>query len=619
MSGTTINLPFAEGVVWKDCPEVQALVKGSTKDIIRCTASANPKADIIWLKDSAILDSQRYSTENNGVTIRGSSSDQDGGIFTVMASVMETGQLERKDITVEVHVRPEIVDLQDDYEVIEDEEASLTCHAVATPHAYYSWIDNNQRNLSEVFGYQVDRTNGNLVIRKVARSDAGYFKCIAENAAGRDEKQTSINIITKPTITEFENKTAPEGREADIVCRANGNPPPALSVRREGQGQTPLTGNQNRITLTEQKLNSATSSLTVRISDLHTDDAGLYYCVASNKAGSVERVGHLEVQYKPDLSNNPNIVKTWAGHPQKIICEANAIPNATIIWRDNQGSELRNDSTYTIFGGIGRSVLQANPNVGMNVYMEYKCEANNVYGRADHYISLMEAYAPGPVGRVEIVKKSPQSITFRLDDPISNGGLPILRYHVYYEETIYGASVLQGNKSWPAGQGPYSLDGLRPKTQYMFKFAAENEVGVGQFTGDLSEELPSESQPEPPIIIRDDPAKDALSGDISSHYSQHYLLRWSEPQNNGRPIESYHIKYYPVKRGERVNMWVEDGGQLMETIAAGQDLQYKLERLRPSRYYRIELSAKNSLGSSSPSYLVFKTAEFADGSGKHCH
>lgn len=86
------------------------------------------------------------------------------------------------------------------------------------------------------------------------------------------------------------------------------------------------------------------------------------------------------------------------------------------------------------------------------------------------------------------------------------------------------------------------------------------------------------------------------------------LLQWSAPADNGRAITSYDIKYYKVRRsggGE----WIQEGGEVMETITAANELHYSLENLEPSSFYRVELTAKNSLGNSMPAYLVFRTAE----------
>lgn len=81
---------------------MQAIVKGSSQDKVRCTASANPRPDITWVKDGVPLDTQRYAADNNGITIKGMSREDDAGEYEVMATVMETGQLERRVIRVEV-------------------------------------------------------------------------------------------------------------------------------------------------------------------------------------------------------------------------------------------------------------------------------------------------------------------------------------------------------------------------------------------------------------------------------------------------------------------------------------------------------------------------------------
>ncbi|KAI1288499.1 Fasciclin-2 [Halotydeus destructor] len=608
----SINVIVYEGVTFRDCPEVQQLVKGDEQSKIRCTASANPKADITWLKDTEALDNLRYVVDNSGLKIRGASAEVDGGTFTVRAVVMETGQFLEKTITVEVHVRPEIVDLNKEYELIEDEEATLSCHAAATPLAHYSWFDNRKRNVSEVYGFIMQRDKGDLVIKKVTKDMDGEFTCIAENGAGRAEGTTSVNVITKPLITGFGNVSVPEGQTATIVCRASGNPTPTLSIRREGLGQEALRASQNRISL-EAREERGESLLTLHISDLDKGDDGLYYCSAENKAGKSEQAGHLQVEYKPNLSANPTVVKAWYGNPKNITCLAYSIPNATISWYNAMGQELRNDATFRVFSEPGRSTLQVSQAAGANVYAQYRCEAANRHGRAEHYISLSEAFPPGPIEKANIVKLSPQSVTFIFDGPQTDGGLPLIRYHVYYHETIYGSADEGATKSWPAGTGPYLLDGLKPSAQYSFRFAGENEVGIGPLGADMSTQLPMESQPESPTIIRDDQAKDAMGGDILSRYSNRFTIRWTEPNSNGRPLDSYDISYTKVEKNGQGDWEAPLEGKMETTIPAGDDLQYTLDRLRPSSFYRVQLSARNALGNSLPSSLVFKTADFIDG------
>ena len=149
---------------------------------------------------------------------------------------------------------------------------------------------------------------------------------------------------------------------------------------------------------------------------------------------------------------------------------------------------------------------------------------------------------------VTVVKKSPQSISFKFPAPRNDGGLPITRYHVKYNDIHEGHVVPESwiRYSWPANSPYYFLNGLKPNTLYEFRFTAENDVGQGPESEPLREELPFESQPEPVTIIQDDPAKDPNSGDVLSRYSRSFTLKWTEPQDNGKRIESYDIKWYKV-------------------------------------------------------------------------
>ena len=147
-----------------------------------------------------------------------------------------------------------------------------------------------------------------------------------------------------------------------------------------------------------------------------------------------------------------------------------------------------------------------------------------------------------------VVKKSPQSISFNFPAPRNDGGLPITRYHVKYNDIHEGHVAPESwiRYSWPANSPYYFLNGLKANTLYEFRFTAENDVGQGPESEALREELPSESQPEPVTIIQDDPAKDPNSGDVLSRYSRSFTLKWTEPQDNGKRIQSYDIKWYKV-------------------------------------------------------------------------
>lgn len=77
------------------------------------------------------------------------------------------------------------------------------------------------------------------------------------------------------------------------------------------------------------------------------------------------------------------------------------------------------------------------------------------------------------------------------------------------------------------------------------------------------------------------------------------------------------FKRAQVKKSETFGGdWTPVGTSTHRTVAAGDELSYTLGSLEPSTFYRVEISAKNELGSSHPTSLVFRTADFADGTGK---
>ena len=79
--------------------------------------------------------------------------------------------------------------------------------------------------------------------------------------------------------------------------------------------------------------------------------------------------------------------------------------------------------------------------------------------------------------------------------------------------------------------------------------------------------------------------------------------------------------FVQVKKSEYFGDWTPDessGSSMFASMTPGDELTYDLRGLQPSTYYRVEVSAKNQLGSSHPTYLVFKTANFTDGESCRC-
>ena len=402
------------------------------------------------------------------------------------------------------------------------------------------------RNLSEVAGYYVDRDRGVLTITRVRKiEDNGKFTCRAQNPAGEEQDAHDLVVISKPTITSFENISAVASQEAVFECRATGSPIPTLSLRQDGQ-HVPLIEGRDRVRISTRTVQDETI-LTVSIPNVERRYDGLFYCQAENRGGRVDRAGHLTVEYAPDLSRTVPVVKTWESNPVNLTCIADAIPNATISWL-RRGQRLYPGSAYEMRQDKGIASLFIRPLAtpgggGGDVYGQYRCEAENIHGKSIMDINLERAYAPDQPGPVTILRTTPTLIEFDISPPTRDGGLPVKRYRMRYRKEHFDEGR---DASWPSSGGPYKLEGLEPRMSYMMKFAAENEVGIGFWSNEQRIVMPFESVPESVPFILQDPMIHPESGDVRSSSPHEFLVQWSKPQTNGREIDQYRIRYHRV-------------------------------------------------------------------------
>ena len=82
-------------------------------------------------------------------------------------------------------------------------------------------------------GWILNENTGTLTAYQLNRHDAGEYKCIAENNAGRLEASAQLNVIIKPKVQELQNQTFPVGKEkATLTCKASGDPLPKIIWRK---------------------------------------------------------------------------------------------------------------------------------------------------------------------------------------------------------------------------------------------------------------------------------------------------------------------------------------------------------------------------------------------------
>ncbi|RWS09429.1 Fasciclin-2-like protein [Dinothrombium tinctorium] len=607
------EINFFQNIEWENCPVVQSLIKGNVDESINCKVAATPSAQLTWTKGNKIIDQQRYVTENDKLKLRHPVSEEDGGEYQVSAFVQDTGKFEFRTITVNVLIPPKINDFKDQIEGTEGEKLEANCEASGNPHPTITWYDPKRRDLSNVGGYIVDRNTGQLTIIKANKEvDNGYFQCVAENPAGRDEKSLKVEIKEKPRIEAFTNITADEGKEAVFECQATGAPLPKLYIRKESMAPNDYLIEDGKHQFENSTDNSKTT-LKMIINNIRRSDGGLYFCAAENSAGKAEQVGHLLVQFAPDLNKTIKEVKTWETRPVNLTCVVEAVPNASVSWYfgDRDLTE-GNFNQYRVYNDpLGHNRLLVQPD--NTVYGKYWCKAENSLGTKSIDIKLTQAFIPDPPDQIEFKNSTPTSIRFVIREVV-DGGMPILGFYVTYQkkndplpsEPVYFDTPYTGENT---------LSGLQPDSEYDLKFALKNAVGNGDYSRIFSQRTAVESPPTIPKFVYDQDLNRPGVDVVTSSYSTRYDVRFNPSEGNGREVEGYVLKYYEVVRAN------DNGNQSPKShwkkaehvdpkeafIGAKDSTSYSLTDLKPGTYYRVELSARNAIGDSNPSYLVLQT------------
>ncbi|KAG4069565.1 hypothetical protein HA402_006931 [Bradysia odoriphaga] len=617
----SVRIETYVAITWVNAAESQFPKAGKTSTIF-CEVTANPAPTVDWLRNGDPVNMQLMHV----VLLIRDIDQNDDGIYTCRAAVIQTGELVERNIRVEVHIPPVIMSLPKVLEAVEEQQFSVQCNATGKPVPEYTWIkDHSQVNVETADRFLVNKITGQMSITRVTHEDYGTYTCIAKNNAGQDEATTLINVLIRPRVYELLNITIAENKEGALICKATGRPAPEITFRRWGSEEEFVTGPQpddDRIVL-EQTANDERGEATgtLRIYKMMRSDDGLYECVARNRGQQAFKVGHITVEYKPNFDHMKGLppVFSWEERRANLSCLAQGFPNATIEWRWNDRAiKDLGDPNLQIESHGPRSDLLVIPR-DRRYYSAYKCIASNRLGVATHEMILREARLPGIVQSATPRIVTATTMTFDIIGPATELGLPILTYSVQYKEFNQQDWAFALNKTWTAANektidSVYTIEGLKPATAYTFQFAARNLVGLGPWSAFKQQSTPVRSVPEPPKILHATD-KNTDSNDeeqiVVSPYSDHFDLSWQLSADNGEPINYYQVRYCP---GLKVDGAWNEIAQLCVTQDVPKTVtnDFKMSGLSGDTYYRIEVRAHNAIGFSQPSPLLMRTARGSD-------
>ncbi|KAM9207753.1 hemicentin-2 [Dugong dugon] len=345
-----------------------------TQASLPCEASGSPKPLVVWRKDGQKLDFRQqqdtYWLLPSNALLLAAPSPQDSGQFECVVS-NELGEA-RRIYQVTIHVPPTIADDQTDFTVTKMAPVVLTCHSTGIPAPVVSWSKAGTQLGMRGSGYRVS-PEGALEIRQALPIHAGRYTCTARNSAGMAHKHVFLTVQASPVVKPLPSIVqVVEEEEVVLPCEALGIPRPSITWQKEGLSIP--TGTNNQVLPSGQ----------LRIIHASTEDAGNYFCIVQNSAGSAMGKTRLVVQVPPMIETGLPDLSTTEGSNALLPCTARGSPKPSITWEKDGQPVSGAEGKFTIQPS-GELLVKNSESQDAGTYT---CMAQNAVGRARRRMNL---------------------------------------------------------------------------------------------------------------------------------------------------------------------------------------------------------------------------------------
>ncbi|XP_013923010.1 PREDICTED: hemicentin-1-like [Thamnophis sirtalis] len=220
-----------------------------------------------------------------------------------------------------------------------------------------------------------------------------------------EKVMAALNKFVPPNIagmSNVQNLSVLQNQQVTLECKSDAVPPPVLTWLKDGE-------------ILE------VHSLRHLIVKAQVSDAGMYTCVASNRAGIDNKHYSLQVYVPPSIENGGETeVTVLKGNPISLVCLANGIPTPTISWlKDGQTFSVNLRATFeNQKGGLHIS------NSEINDSGRYTCIASNEAGEDNQHFTL-KVLEPPHINKSD----NPEEISTVINNPLEllciSDGIPI--------------------------------------------------------------------------------------------------------------------------------------------------------------------------------------------------
>ncbi|XP_050346762.1 cell adhesion molecule Dscam2 isoform X2 [Nymphalis io] len=200
--------------------------------------------------------------------------------------------------------------------------AVFTCRYEGNPVKTITWLKD---------GKDMNHHDSILRIESVKKEDKGMYQCFIRNdqeSAGASAELKLGGRFEPPQIRHsFGEQTLRSGPSLRLKCVASGNPTPDIAWHLDGD----KLNSGERLQIGQFVTADGNVESHLNISSVHTNDGGLYSCIASSKVGSASHAARVNVYglpYVRVMKKRPVV----AGDTLVAHCPVAGYPIDSIVW-----------------------------------------------------------------------------------------------------------------------------------------------------------------------------------------------------------------------------------------------------------------------------------------------
>uniref|UniRef100_A0A4X2KXQ7 Neurofascin n=1 Tax=Vombatus ursinus TaxID=29139 RepID=A0A4X2KXQ7_VOMUR len=251
------------------------------------------------------------------------------------------------------------------------------------------------------------------------------------------------------------------GMDLLLECIASGVPAPDIAWYKKG-GDLPAG-----------KVKFENFNKALRITNVSEEDSGEYFCLASNKMGSIRHTISVRVKAAPYWLDEPKNLILAPGEDGRLVCRANGNPKPTVQWLVN-GDPLEVAPPNPSREVAGDTIIFRDTQIGSSAV--YQCNASNDHGYllANAFVSVLDVPPRMLSPRNQLIKVIHYNRT-RLDCPFFGSPIPTLRWFKNGQ-----GSNLDGGNYQVHENGSLEMAMARKEDQGIYTCVATNILGKAE-------------------------------------------------------------------------------------------------------------------------------------------